>query len=136
LDQEGYHYRKARQHTGRHRQSLWAVTLLFLFTLVAACLHISSVARHFDDTLSFIAIAVPGFAAAINSIAASREHHRHSIRSRAAAHRLADHFLPAISDADDIRELHSHTHELVRYMLGEATEWYEVMAVHSVDVPT
>jgi hypothetical protein len=136
LDQESYHHKKTKRHTEAHRSFLVAVTSLFFLTLLAALVHIFASGRQFDDTLSFIAIAVPGFAAAINSIGASREHHRHAIRSRAAAHRLSSHYLPAISGAADIPELRDQAHELVRYMLGEATEWYEVMAVHSVDVPT
>jgi len=114
---------------------LVAVTSLFFLTLLAALVHIFASGRQFDDMLSFIAIAVPGFAAAINSIGASREHHRHAIRSPAAAHRLSGHYLPTISRADDIPELRDQAHNLVRYMLGGATEWHEVMAVHSVDVP-
>jgi hypothetical protein len=33
-------------------------------------------------------------------------------------------------------ELHKQVRELVHCMLSEATEWYEGMAVHTVEVPT
>jgi hypothetical protein len=136
VDQAMYHYRNARHHERAHRRYLTAVIGLFLLTLLAALVHILASGQQFDDALSFVAIAVPGFAAAVNSFAALREHHRNALRSRAAAHRLTGHHLPAISAAEDVRKLRGLARQLVHYMISEATEWYEVMAVHSVDVPT
>jgi hypothetical protein len=135
-DQQDYHDSKERSHAKWHRRFLIAVASLFIVTVLAALVHLFASGDRIDDWLNFVAIGVPGFAAAINSIAAAGEHHRHSVRSRAAKHRLSYEYLPAIKEAESLEVLRKKANILGNYILGETTDWYEVMAVHSVDIPT
>lgn len=137
LDQEQYHYSTAADHAAKHRRFLVIVASLFIITVLAAATHFFfPTEKRVDNVLNFIAIGVPGVAAAFNSIAAAGEHHRHSVRSRAVMHRLSYQYLPAIMEAASLRELRRQADALGHYILGESTDWYEVMAVHSVDIPT
>ncbi len=136
VDQEKYHYAKGESHAVRHRQFQIAVTSGFVITVLAALAHIFVGGKDPDAFLNFIALGVPGAAAAVNSIGAAGEHHRHSVRSRAAMHRLNYLYLPAIMEAESLPELRRQADLLGRYVLGEATDWYEVMAVHATDIPT
>ena len=136
-DQEDYHRRKTEYHASLHRRYLIAVASLFIITVLFAFAHIFAPhGKPVDDILTFVAIGVPGVAAAINSIGAAREHHRHSVRSRAVMHRLSYLYLPAIMGADSLENLRRQADIMGNYILGESTDWYEVMAVHSVDIPT
>ena len=136
-NQEVYHHRNAENHASLHRRFLIGVASLFIITVLAAFVHIFAPhGKQVDNILNFVAIGVPGVAAAINSIGASREHHRHSVRSRAVMHRLSHLYLPAIIGADSLENLRKQADLMGNYILGESTDWYEVMAVHSVDIPT
>jgi hypothetical protein len=136
VDQEKYHYGTEKAHASLHSRFLIVVTSLFMVTVLAALVHIFVAGDETDAILNFVAIGVPGAAAAVNSIAASGEHHRHSVRSRAAKHRLAYLYYPAIMEASTLPDLRRQAEVLARYILGEATDWYEGMAVHSTDIPT
>ena len=105
VDQEKYHDGKAKAHASLHSRFLIVVTSLFIVTVLAALVHIFAAGEQTDAILNFVAIGVPGAAAAVNSIAASGEHHRHSVRSRAAKHRLAYLYYPAITEASGLRDL-------------------------------
>jgi hypothetical protein len=45
-------------------------------------------------------------------------------------------YLPAIVGADSLENLRKQADIMGTYILGESTDWYEVMAVHSVEIPT
>jgi hypothetical protein len=136
-NQEDYHHRTTENHASMHRRFLIWVAALFIITVLAAFVHIFVPhGKQVDNTLDFVAIGVPGIAAAINSIGAAREHHRHSVRSKAVMHRLSYMYLPAIVGADSLENLRKQADIMGTYILGESTDWYEVMAVHSVEIPT
>jgi hypothetical protein len=136
-DQEGYHRHNTEKHARIHQRFLFGVASLFIITVLAAFVHIFVPhGKQIDNTLDFVAIGVPGIAAAINSIGAAREDHRHSVRSRAVMHRLSFMYLPAIMGADSLKNLREQADVMGNYILGESTDWYEVMAVHSVEIPT
>jgi hypothetical protein len=136
-DQEDYHRRSAENHAKLHQQFLIWVASLFIITVLVAFAHIFvPPTKQLDNALNFVAIGVPGVAAAINSIGAARDHHRHSVRSRAVMHLLSYQYLPAIMGADSLENLRKQADIMGTYILAESTDWYEVMAVHSVDIPT
>jgi hypothetical protein len=136
VQQADYHRAKGAGHETLHRRFLVIVASLFTVTVLTALVHLITAGNQADDVLNFAAIGIPGIAAAVNSISGSAEHHRHSVRDRAAAHQLTYVHLPAITAASSLRELRRQADIVSRYMLSEATEWYTVMAVHSVEIPT
>lgn len=137
LDQADYHRRKTEREASLHQRYLFVVAALFIMTVLLAFVHIFAPhSNQLDNALNFVAIGVPGAAAAINSIGAASEHHRHSVRSRAVMHRLYNVYLPAIMAVGTMQNLHEQADTIGNYILGESTDWYELMAIHSVDIPT
>lgn len=130
-----YHRSKGRQHAGLHRRFLVIVTALFVITVLAALIHVFASGAQMDDALNFVALGVPGIAAAFGSMATSAEHRRLSIRHRSSTYQLTSNYLPAIGRVASLSDLRAQADILGSFMLAEATDWYAVLATHADEIP-
>jgi hypothetical protein len=130
-----YHQSKGRQHAGLHRRFLVVVTALFVITVLAALVHVFASGAQADDALNFVALGVPGVAAAFGSMATSAEHRRLSIRHRSSTYQLTSLYLPAIGRVAALTDLRAQADSLGSFMLAEATDWYAVLATHADEIP-
>jgi len=133
--QRSYHQSKGRRHAGLHRRFLVVVTALFVITVLAALVHVFASGARMDDALNFVALGVPGVAAAFGSMATSAEHRRLSIRHRSSTYQLTSLYLPAIGRVASLSDLHAQADSLGSFMLAEATDWYAVLATHADEIP-
>jgi hypothetical protein len=133
--QSSYHQSKGRQHAGLHRRFLLVVTALFVITVLAALVHVFASGAQMDDALNFVALGVPGVAAAFGSMATSAEHRRLSIRHRSSTYQLTSLYRPAIGRVASLTDLRAQADSLGSFMLAEATDWYAVQATHADEIP-
>jgi hypothetical protein len=133
--QRRYHEATARRHARLDRWFSAVAVSLFIVTVVGAVLHLLLAGAGMDDGLNFVAVGVPGVAAAVTSIATSAEHQRHSVRHRSSVYQLTSRYLPAIARVATLSELRTAAGSLGSFMVTEATEWYSVLAAHSDEIP-
>jgi len=132
--QQDYHSGRARTYTRVSRGFQYTAIGLFGLSAVAAVLHSLGVAGSASRPFKwwdFLAIAIPGIAAALGGYGAQRDYLRHAERSRLFAATLdnaAERLLTAVSlqDVQQAALVVSHA------MRSEAVDWYTV--VHSQDV--
>jgi SMODS and SLOG-associating 2TM effector domain 1 len=136
--QQQYHRRISRTYRRLSTQFHAAAVGLFGLSALFALLHSLGTA----DTGSrpfrwwdFLAIAIPGVAAALGSYGAQRDYLRHAERSKlfaAALDSASDRLLTAGSLADVQQAVLS----VSRAMRSEATDWYAVVHSQDVEVPS
>jgi len=140
---------KASQRQGASDDRLVRVTeLLFLVTLVAACIHIfgslifqqggihGAPAHGFwEELLVVVAITVPAVGAAFHGIGTQRQFRRHSERYRRMAGVLAQvqREMAETAALEQVREVAAETEQIMR---EENSDWFGVMRFHDMELIT
>ncbi len=135
-DQRRYHERTRDRHLRSERRLAGVVRVAIVVTFAVAVAHAAlAYVGHPHDTetaMGFLAIALPGFAAAVTGVASQREHHRHRQRFARMAHHLATLERQA-HQADTLALLHDRAEDAWRTITTESTDWYESMRLHRIE---
>lgn len=136
--QQDYHSRVSRTYRKRSTQFQFAAIGLFGLSALFALLHSLGTA----DTGSrpfkwwdFLAIAIPGIAAALGGYGAQRDYQRHAERSKLFAFTL-DSAADRLLTAGSLQDVQQAALSVSRAMRSEATDWYTVVHSQDVDVPS
>jgi hypothetical protein len=136
--QQQYHSRVSQTYRKRSTQFQVAVVGLFGLSALAALLH----SLGFADTGSrpfkwwdFLAIAIPGIAAALGGYAAQRDYLRHAERSKLFASTL-DSAADQLLTAGSLPDVQQAALGVSRAMRSEATDWYTAVHSRDVEVPS
>jgi hypothetical protein len=126
-----YHWGQTEMHARMERRLGRAVKAAFLLTLVVVAIHLGLIvggteADRVGDALTVCAIALASIGAALNGYGAQEQHYRHRDRSAGTAAKLVivNRHLTRAATMEDLRHVAA---ELEQLMLGEATDWYQVM---------
>ncbi len=125
-----------------------ATELLFLLTLVAACIHIfeslifqkggihgAASPGFWEELLVVVAITVPAVGAALHGIGTQRQFRRHSERYRRMAGVLAQ-VRREMADAATLEQVREVAAETERIMREENSDWFGVMRFHDMELIT
>ncbi len=125
-----------------------ATELLFLVTLVAACIHIfgslifqkggihgAESPGFWEELLVVVAITVPAIGAAFHGIGTQRQFRRHSERYRRMAGVLAQvqREMAEATTLEQVREVAAETEQIMR---EENSDWFGVMRFHDMELIT
>jgi len=132
-EQQKYHSGISRNYRRLSTRFQAAAIGLFGVSALAALLH----SLHAPSTRSweFLAIVIPGVAAALGAYAAQRDYLRHAERSKLFASTLesaADRLLTAGS----LEDVQQAALTVSRAMRSEATDWYTVVHSQDVELPS
>ncbi|MGC8462868.1 MAG: hypothetical protein ACP5P9_04275 [Acidimicrobiales bacterium] len=135
-DQRRYHERTRDRHLRSERRLAGVVRVAIVVTFAVAVAHaaLAYVAHPHDAevAMGFLAITLPGFAAAVTGVAAQREHHRHRQRFARMAHHLAM-LEQGARQADTLGLLHEKAEDAWRTITAESADWYESMRLHRIE---
>jgi hypothetical protein len=136
--QQQYHSRVS--HTYRKRSTQFQVAAVGLFGLsaLAALLHSLGFANTGSRPFKwwdFLAIAIPGIAAALGGYGAQRDYLRHAERSKLFAFTL-DSAADRLLTAGSLLDVQQAALSVSRAMRSEATDWYTVVHSQDVEVPS
>ena len=146
--QISYQEKTSRKQRRFDERLVRATELLFLLTLIAACIHMFG--RHFfdamgitsEDALKFweellvvVAITVPAVGAAFHGIGTQRQFRRHSERYRRMADVLAQvqHEMAAAATLKQVQKVAAETEQIMR---EENSDWFGVMRFHDMELIT
>src|SRR5271165_1320906 len=132
--QRKYHSGVSRKYSARSTQFQAAAVGLFSLSALFALLHSLGTAGTASRPFKwwdFLAIAIPGIAAALGGYGAQRDYLRHAERSKLFAVTL-DSASERLLTAGNLQDVQQAALSVSRAMRSEATDWYTV--VHSQDV--
>jgi hypothetical protein len=132
--QRKYHRGVSRKYSARSTQFQAAAVSLFSLSALFALLHSLGTAGTASRPFKwwdFLAIAIPGIAAALGGYGAQRDYLRHAERSKLFAVTL-DSASERLLTAGSLQDVQQAALSVSRAMRSEATDWYTV--VHSQDV--
>ena len=136
--QQEYHRRVSRHYQTLSTRLQAATVALFGLSALFALLHslgtASTQSRPFK-WWDFLAIAIPGVAAALGGYGAQRDYLRHAERSKVFASTLeiaSERFLAAGS----LPDVQQAALSVSRAMRSEATDWYTVVHSQNVELPS
>ena len=134
-DQINYHRTRARRCDRRQRFLTASVYALFGTTITAALLHVFEVGHHsgWTEWFEFLAIALPGFGAAVTGIREQRQfrhHARHSSRTAARLEGLRRRLDPE-TGLSAVQRLASETHAVIA---TENVDWSDVMEFQDLEL--
>ena len=137
----------AKQRTFEERL-VHATELLFLLTLVAACIHVfesyifpvTGITREqslnsWEELLIVVSITVPAVGAAFHGIGTQRQFRRHSERYRRMAGVLAQ-VQREMVDATTLEQVQKVAAETEQIMREENSDWFGVMRFHDMELIT
>ena len=137
-EQQKYHSKVSRTYRRRSTRLQFAAVGLFGLSALFALLHslgtLSTATEPFK-WWDFLAIAIPGVAAALGGYGAQRDYLRHAERSKLFASTLesaADRLLTAGS----LEDVQQAALSVSRAMRSEATDWYTVVHSQDVELPS
>ncbi len=132
-DQRRYHERTRDRHLRSERRLSGVVRVMIVVTFAVAVAHAvlayTAHAHGAEVAMGFLAITLPGFAAAVTGVAAQREHHRHGQRFARMAHHLAT-LEHQAHQADTLVLLRQQAEAAWHTVTTESTDWYESMRLH------
>ena len=133
-EQRQYHSGVSRKYSSRSTRFQAAAVGLFSLSALFALLHSLGTAGTASRPFKwwdFLAIAIPGIAAALGGYGAQRDYLRHAERSKLFAVTL-DSASERLLTAGSLQDVQQAALSVSRAMRSEATDWYTV--VHSQDV--
>jgi hypothetical protein len=137
-NQIDYFARASRLHERmRDRLNLLAY-VLFGVSAVAAVLHSLNVAHGRADAFAwwgFLSITVPAAAAALSGLAAQREYQQHARRYRRMSRQLSE-LRIRMEAAADLPALQQLAFETERRLRAETGEWFGVVRLHALELPS
>lgn len=136
--QQKYHRKVYRTYGRRSRVFQLAAIGLFVLSAVAALLHSLNVAgtvAHPFKWWDFLAIAIPGIAAALGGYAAQRDYTRHAERSRLFTSTL-DSAAERLLTARNLPDIQQAALTVSRAMRSESVDWYTVVHSQDVELPS
>jgi hypothetical protein len=134
-------YHSGVSHTSRKRstQFQFAAVGLFGLSALAALLHslggFADIAPRLVTLWDFLAIVIPGIAAALGGYGAQRDYLRHAERSKLFAFTL-DSAADRLLTAGSLQEVQQAALSISRAMRSEATDWYTVVHSQDAEVPS
>ena len=149
IESQIFYQEKASGRQGTFDDRLARATeLLFLLTLVAACIHIfgslifqkggihgAGSPGFWEELLVVVAITVPAVGAALHGIGTQRQFRRHSERYRRMAGVLAQlqRDMATATTLEQVRKVAADTEQIMR---EENSDWFGVMRFHDVELIT
>lgn len=133
-EQQEYHRGRIRTYGRLSRAFQVAAVTLFFLSAVFALLHSLGIAGSASRPFKwwdFLALAIPGIAAALGGFGAQRDYLRHAERSRLFTSTL-DSAAERLLTAATLQDVQQAALVVSRAMRSEAVDWYTV--VHSQDV--
>jgi len=136
--QHDYHVRVTRTYRARSTRFQVAAIALFGLSALFALLHslgVAGTAHRPFKWWDFLAIVIPGVAAALGGYGAQRDFVRHAERSRLFAATL-DSASDRLLRAATLPEVQQAALGVSRAMRSEATDWYTVVHSQDVELPS
>ena len=136
--QQQYHSQVSRTYRRRSTQFQVAAVGLFGLSALAALFHSLGLAETGSRPFKwwdFLAIAIPGIAAALGGYGAQRDYLRHAERSKLFAFTL-DSAADRLLTAGSLQDVQQAALSISRAMRSEATDWYTVVHSQDVEVPS
>jgi hypothetical protein len=137
-DQQKYHRKICRTYGRLSRVFQFTAIGLFGLSAGAALLHslnVAGTAAHPFKWWDFLAIAIPGIAAALGGYAAQRDYMRHAERSRLFAATLGS-AAERLLAAGSLQDVQQAVLTVSRAMRSEAIDWYTVVHAQDVELPS
>jgi hypothetical protein len=137
-DQQEYHRGVCRTYGRLNRGFQVTAVGLFVLSAVAALLHSLGVAGTASRPFKwwdFLAIAIPGIAAALGGYGAQRDYMRHAERSRLFASTL-DGAAERLLTAGNLQDVQQAVLTVSHAMRSEAIDWYTVVHSQDVELPS
>jgi hypothetical protein len=136
--QQKYHRDRSRSYGLLNRGFQVAVVSLFILSALFALLHSLGTAGTASRPFKwwdFLAIAIPGIAAALGGYGAQRDYLRHAERSRLFASTL-DSAAERLLTAGDLKDVQQAALTVSHAMRSEAIDWYTVVHSQDVELPS
>ncbi|HXO24414.1 MAG TPA: hypothetical protein VN870_07535, partial [Streptosporangiaceae bacterium] len=136
--QQKYHRDRSRSYSRLNRGFQVAVVSLFILSALFALLHSLGTAGTASRPFKwwdFLAIAIPGIAAALGGYGAQRDYLRHAERSRLFASTL-DSAAERLFTAGDLRDVQQAVLTVSHAMRSESIDWYTVVHSQDVELPS
>jgi SMODS and SLOG-associating 2TM effector domain 1 len=136
-DQVGYHNGVSGRLFRRQRQLSWLVVTLFTVSALVAFFHTMDLFQSASgpDVWGYCSVVIPAVGAAISGYSAQREYSRLAERSRMMASRLSE-LRDQIEHAGQLSSLQRMANTTELLMRSETAEWYEVVRLHDLEVPS
>ena len=146
--QVSYQEKTSRKQRRFDERLVRATELLFLLTLIAACIHIfgghffhamgitsKDALKFWEELLVVVAITVPAVGAAFHGIGTQRQFRRHSERYRRMADVLVQvqHEMAAATTLKQVQKVAAETEQIMR---EENSDWFGVMRFHDMELIT
>lgn len=146
--QISYHEKTSRKQRRFDERLVRGTELLFVLTLIAACIHIfggrffhamgitsEGALKFWEELLVVVAITVPAAGAAFHGIGTQRQFRRHSERYRRMADVLAkvQHEMAAATTLKQVQKVAAATEQVMR---EENSDWFGVMRFHDMELIT
>jgi len=134
-DQIEYHRRTAHSCSVRHRRISLTVAALATAALLVAVLHFFDVGEgtHWPKWFTFLAIALPGFGAAVTGIREHRQFRLHGTRSTRTADRL-QRLKDQIETGARVVSVQGLAAEIQTIILQESVEWFGVQEFQELEM--
>lgn len=140
-------YHESRRKTHLHWDKVFnrTIQLILLITILAVVIHVvldntlpARHAGHFWDktvfTFAFLSIALTSLAAAFNGYSGLQRHSYHAARSSHMEKELNEVKI-SLCGVTTMAQLQDRLSDARRIMIGEATDWYEVMEQQLIESP-
>jgi hypothetical protein len=144
-DQISYHESRRKAHLHWDKVFSRTIQLVLLITVLAVVIHVALdyplrryYTGHFWDktvfTLAFLSIALTSLAAAFNGYSGLQRHSYHAARSSHMEKELKE-VWSSLCEVTTMAQLRDRLSDARRIMIGEATDWYEVMEQQLIESP-